>query len=177
MVDTANAITANQTLIKWLPKMKTMAELLSATIEAKAPEPTTDAPAKVCVAFQIRKKVTWNTENADLAGRTFEEAFAYDNMAWCQDLKQRSLHLRVVTRNRPRTLAEVTEGIHRRVKGNSFKKTDFALALMMAKTDEWEVPAYIAEGLQWLSKRVATIEELAPVSPATEAEALNDAAH
>lgn len=165
MVDTPNAVTSNQTLIQWLPKLEKISDLLSATADLKSPAPTDAEPAKVCVAFQTRQSVIWNNEKAVLAGRTFEEAFAYENLNWCQDLKQRPLHLRVVTKSTSPSLTEVVRKIHERVKGSGFNKTDFALALMMKDTSEWVVPSYISEGLRWLSKQLIPIAGEPSVAP------------
>lgn len=157
MVDSAGSVTANQTLTKWIPKLTNISDLLNAKADLKSPAPTETEPAKVCVAFQTRQLVTWNEEKESLAGRTFEEAFAYENLAWCQDTKQKTLGLRVVTNKTAPTLAEVAQKIHERVKGGSFNKTDFALALMMSNPAEWNVPNYIVEGLHWLSEQLTTI--------------------
>lgn len=172
MVDTQNAVTSNQTLIKWLPKMKAISELLKATPELKAPAPTETDSAKVCVAFQTSQPVNWNGENKNIAGRTFEEAFAYENLTWSQDLKQRPLGLRVVTKKNIPSLEDVSKSIHERVKGSGFNKTDFALGLMMADQNAWVVPSYISEGLKWLSNQlIATSVEPVAAVVASEIEA------
>lgn len=166
MVYEPGAVTSNQTLIQWIPKLKNISDLLSASTVLKAPAPTADAPAKICVAYQTQRQVVWNGEKTDLAGRTFEEAFAYENLTWCQDTKRRSLHLRVVKKTTSPPLVEVSKTIHDRVQSRGFNKTDFALALMMEDTTEWVVPHYIAEGLRWLS------DQLFPPAPdSTETEA------
>jgi predicted ATP-dependent endonuclease of OLD family len=157
MADSAGSVTANQTLIRWIPKLLNISDLLNAKADLKSPAPTETEPAKVYVAFQTRQLVTWNEEREALAGRTFEEAFAYENLAWCQDTKQKALGLQVVTNKTSPLLAEVVQKIHKRVKGGSFNKTGFALALMMSDPAEWNVPNYIVEGLHWLSDQLTTI--------------------
>jgi hypothetical protein len=47
--------------------------------------------------------------------------------------------------------------IHRRVEAKSFKKTDFALALLAENPAQWTVPAYIANGLRWLENELAPL--------------------
>ena len=149
------AVTSNQTLATWLPRMKAVADLLNATAASKSPVPTATAPARVCVAYQTRQTVKWNGETKEMAGRTFEEAFAYENLEWCQDVEQKSLHLRVQKKATTLTLDEITQKIHDRVKSDGFDKTDFALCLMMADRDQWKVPNYIAVGLEWLAQHLA----------------------
>jgi predicted ATP-dependent endonuclease of OLD family len=170
MTDSPGAVTSNQTLIQWLPKMKTVEDLLAADHKTKSPATTLAEPAKVCVAYQTRQPTSWNGETKEMAGRTFEEAFAYENLEWCQDITRRSLHLRVVTKKATLPLAAVAKKVHDRVKGTGFDKTDFALALMMTDRNEWRVPHYIAEGLKWLAQQLAptSVEPVAAVAAAVE---------
>lgn len=171
MADTPNAVTSNPTLIQWLPKLNKVSDLLQANATQKKNAPTVAEPAKVCIAYQTRHTVTWNGETMELVGRTFEEAFAYENLTWCQNIKRRSLHLRVTTKNASWTLADVAKKIHDRVKNSGFEKTEFALALMMGNNDGWVAPSYITEGLQWLKEQlIPTAEEPAPVVAAAKRE-------
>lgn len=167
MTDVAGAVTSNQTLIQWLPKMSKIDDLLSADFKAKSPATSDLEPAKVRVAYQTRQPTSWNGESTEMAGRTFEEAFAFQNLAWCQDINRRQLHLRVVTKKLMPPLSDVAKRIHNRIKGSGFDKTDFALALMMTATNEWSVPHYIAEGLDWLSKQLAATTVEPVVAEAT----------
>jgi predicted ATP-dependent endonuclease of OLD family len=154
LVSTPGAVTSNQTLRTWIPKLTTISELLGATPEMKTPEPTATEPAKVRVAYQTQRSVTWNGETKTLAGRTLEEAFAYENLAWCQDPAQNALQLCRVKKRESPTLDEVVNRIHKRIGGGSFDKTEFALALMMTDSSKWQVPHYIAEGLAWLDMQM-----------------------
>lgn len=171
-VDTPSAVTSNQTLVQWLPKLNRICDLLAANTDAKGHTPTATEPAKVRIAYQTRQPVSWKAETQDLAGRTFEDAFAYENLEWCQDLGRKTLHLRVVTKKSSPQLAEVAENIFCRVSGSSFNKTDFALALMMMPQDKWKVPRYIADGLHWLKDQLIVVDaDAAETVPTIEAEA------
>jgi hypothetical protein len=44
--------------------------------------------------------------------------------------------------------------LHCRIKSSSFNKTDFALALLAEDPAGWQVPGYIATGLQWLEGEI-----------------------
>jgi predicted ATP-dependent endonuclease of OLD family len=167
MCHAANAVTSNQTLIQWLPKLTTISDLLAANTGLKRHPPTDIEPANISVAYQTRQLAAWKGEKAELAGRTFEDAFAYENLEWCQDIKRKSLHLRVVTKNTSLLLDEVVQKIHDRVNGSGFNKTDFALALMMTDPAEWVAPRYISEGLRWLKEQLFPAGEEPPttVSP------------
>jgi hypothetical protein len=57
-VDTPLAVTSNQTLVQWLPKLSKVCDLLAANADAKGHIPTATEPAKVRVAYQTRQPPT-----------------------------------------------------------------------------------------------------------------------
>lgn len=148
------AATSNQTLLQWLPKCDTVAALWDATAEQKIQARANDNDALVRVAYQCRTDVTWGGETQALAGRTLEEAFALENLEWCQDKDRKPLQLRIAKAGE-KDLATLAERIHKRVQAKSFSKTDFALALLAEDPSNWKVPTYIAEGLRWLEAEIA----------------------
>jgi len=150
----AGAVTSNQTLIQWLPRRRTIADLFAATPDDKIQARAGDGTALVRVAYQCRTEVTWEEETLALAGRTLEEAFALENLAWCQAADPRDLGLRI-PRAAEKDLSTLAARVHKRVNGSSFNKTDFALGLLAHQPDGWRVPAYITEGLVWLENEVA----------------------
>lgn len=147
------ALTSNQTLIQWLPGCNTIAELLAATAERRTQAPDGDSHAHILVAYQGASSITWRGTTLSLAGRTLEESFALENLAWCQDRAQKDIQLRI-PKNDTKDLGELARAIHNRVKGSGFKKTDFALALLTREPESWIVPGYIADGLRWLENVV-----------------------
>lgn len=151
------AATSNQTLLQWLPKCDTVAALWEATAEQKIQARTDDNDALVRVAYQCRTDVTWGEETLALAGRTLEEAFALENLEWCQDKNRKPLQLRIAKADE-KNLTTLAERIHKRVQAKSFSKTDFALALLAEDPSSWSVPTYIAEGLNWLETEIAPPE-------------------
>jgi hypothetical protein len=159
------ALTSNQTLIQWLPKKQTVAELHAATLAEKLQEAAGGNGFKVRVAYQVATDVTWNGTTASLCGRTLEEAFGLENAEWCQALPQRRLGLKL--RTSPTTPGDLAAGLHKRVTGQSFDKTKFALGVLTESPKTWHVPRYINEGLQWLDSQVS-LEP--PVSPPHAAE-------
>lgn len=146
------AETSNQSLISWIPRMRTIAELLDATPEQKSSAGVEGTTAVVRVAYQTPVSVRWRDHSADLCGRTFEVAFGLQNAAWCQDVERKHLGLKL--KGNFATPTEFAEGLHKRVGGKSFDKTSFALGLLTEPTDQWEVPNYIREGLEWLVKAI-----------------------
>jgi predicted ATP-dependent endonuclease of OLD family len=161
VVQEPGAVTSNQTLIQWLPKQTTIADLLAATPAQRTQLGTTVGSAFVRVAYQGANYTTWNGTSLSLAGRTLEEAFALENLVWCQGRERDDLKLRI-PRNENKTLADLANRIFKRVKGSGFKKTDFALALLAQDPASWIVPRYIEEGLKWLEEQVTPAVETPP---------------
>lgn len=159
--ETPNAITSNQMLIQWLPGRTRIDELLALNDGDDATTGTnlTNELGTVRVAYPSRVDFTWGNEQARRAGRTLEVAFAFDNLEWTQQTTNIDLKLCIRSRS-SLSLDELTQRLHKRVHRNGFKKTDFALALLTKNHEEWNVPQYIAEGLQWLESVLGVIEQV-----------------
>lgn len=149
---TVGAVTSNQTLIQWLPRVRTIAELLSAEDGAKEEELPDSAPAKVRIAYQVATNVNWVATDTSLCGRTLEEAFGLENAQWCQALEQRPVGLKL--RSAPADSSALATGLHKRVTSKGFDKTKFALQVLAADKDAWVVPLYIRQGLVWLKEQI-----------------------
>jgi predicted ATP-dependent endonuclease of OLD family len=154
-VETLNAVTSNQTLIQWLPGESRIDNLRTATAHSRTQSRDTTGLATVRVCYQTKVTVTRGEENLQLTGRTLEEAFAFENLVWSQDIANKDLKIRVKSSDAP-TLTVTTERLHKRIHGKNFKKTDFALALLTKNPESWIVPSYILEGLEWLQAEVTT---------------------
>lgn len=98
------------------------------------------------VAFQRPVTATFLGEDLNLHGRTFEETFIYENI----DISWEGSTLGNV--ELPVDAAELNQNTFQLIRKSSFKKTEFALALLAM--DEWSVPLYIEDGLQWLEERL-----------------------
>lgn len=157
MVHIPGAVTSNQTLIRWLPARTAIAGLLEATEKDRTQCRSENSDALVRVTYQTPVEITWRNEKVGIAGRTFEEAFALENLVWCQDQQRADLKL-FIRRNSELTARDMAERLHKRVTGSSFNKTDFALALLAQDPAAWAVPAYIADGLLWLQDEVAPLQ-------------------
>ncbi|MCP5003780.1 MAG: hypothetical protein GY941_07490 [Planctomycetes bacterium] len=152
-VETLDAVTSNQTLIQWLPGKKRIDDLLTATAQSKTQTREVNGLATVRVCYQAQVTVIRGEDNIQLTGRTLEEAFAFENLVWSQDITNKDLKIRVKSSDDP-TLTLTTERLHKRIHGKNFKKTDFALALLTKNPESWTVPSYIREGLEWLQTEV-----------------------
>ena len=152
------AITSNQTLRQWLPRCATVSELWEAQSDQKIQRRNSNTDALVRVAYQCPKDVIWGQETMELTGRTLEEAFALENLEWCQHVNRKPLKLRIPRAN-GMDLLTLAMRIHKRVQAKSFGKTDFALALLSEDPNSWVVPSYIAEGLRWLETEIVSAEQ------------------
>lgn len=161
-VEDEHAVTSNQTLIQWLPRKTRIADLRVATPEERTQIRGVNGQATVRVCYQTRVTVTRGEESIVRTGRTLEEAFAFENLVWCQELANRDLGVRVRSSDGP-TIEDTAARLHKRIHGKNFKKTDFALALLAKDPDAWTIPAYILEGLNWLEAVVSP--PLPPVAP------------
>ena len=161
---TPGAITANQTLRQWLPGKVLIKELLAATTDEKLQAPTKDGGAHVMVTYQCPVIATWGDDKLELKSRTLEEAFAYENLTWCQKKEHHEVGLRW-GKSAKMSLEVLAAKIHKRVKGESFKKTNFALGLLASSDASWAVPSYIQRGLDWLTAHVAIADDTTESTP------------
>ena len=84
-----------------------------------------------------------------------------ENLAWCQNADQADLKLRV-RGGAALNVTQLAERLHSRIKGSSFNKTDFALALLAQDPDAWTVPQYVINGLQWLQEEIKPLPQPVP---------------
>lgn len=153
------AATSNQTLIKWLPGKLTIEDLRAASEADKTHE--LEDGAKVRVAYQTERAVTWNGMTENLCGRTLEEDFGLENPEWSQAAERKQLGL--IVNGGAAAPNALAQGLHKRVSRKSFDKTKFALAVLTEDEGAWNVPTYIRDGLVWLKGEVQI--ELEPVMP------------
>ncbi|QRN33217.1 ATP-dependent nuclease [Pectobacterium brasiliense] len=139
--DLAGARTSNASLKK-LCGQTTIANLMALT---SAEKQHTDKDR--CIAFQTDVLVEDDNASAMLRPRTLEEAIVYENFGL---LRSGVLSIGTTVRE---SLSDAYQDVYNRVRSDNFKKTDFAMDIL-ACTEEWIVPEYIAEGLSWLESRL-----------------------
>jgi len=145
--ETPDAVTSNQMLARWLPGRNRIDELLAMDAAGKTIPADLSGLGAIRVTYPCTVDLTHNDEQLQRAGRTLEVAFAFDNLNWTQEAANADLRLRVP---KPQNLEHLTKRLHEKVHNSGYKKTDFALALLAKDLEAWNVPRYIAEGLQWL---------------------------
>jgi predicted ATP-dependent endonuclease of OLD family len=139
--DKAGALTSNASL-KHLLGVASVADLMALTSDQKQ-----SAERGRYITFQTDIIVSDGEVVGTMRPRTLEEAFAYQNFALFRD---GTLSLRL---DIPVALNDAYEAIYEHIKSSRFKKTDFAMDVLATEAN-WQVPAYIAEGLKWLENRL-----------------------
>ncbi|CTQ72752.1 ATP-dependent nuclease [Roseibium alexandrii] len=154
--ETPDAVTSNQMLAQWLPGRNRIDELLGADAAAKTIAADDFGLGAIRITYPCTVNLARGDEQIERAGRTLEVAFAFDNLEWTQDAANRELRLRV---RAPQNLEHLAQRLHEKVHSKRYKKTDFALALLAKDPDAWNVPQYIAEGLEWLEATLGVAVE------------------
>ncbi|MBF0244338.1 MAG: AAA family ATPase [Planctomycetes bacterium] len=149
--DRSGALTSNASLKQFFG-VDTVAKLLDLTLEQKA-----SATLDRCVTFQTGINVEEDGYTILMVPRTIEEAFAYENFTLLRSGKLN------VGENVPKDLMEAYQTIFERIKSSGFKKTDFALGVLFSEQD-WSTPGYIADGLHWLERRLAEVQDIQPMA-------------
>ncbi|WP_337590390.1 ATP-dependent nuclease [Kribbella sindirgiensis] len=161
--DHPEAITSNPTLKTWIPAKETVADLLSVPVEDKT---LVSQRSTVRVTYQGSTELAWNKASKTIAGRTFEEAFIFENLAWSQDQANSGYKLRVQGADNL-LLGDLIDKIFTKVR--NLDKTEFALRLIDLGGN-WVCPPYILEGLDWLADELDELRDAAAEPQITEAE-------
>ncbi|MGI9580133.1 AAA family ATPase [Chryseobacterium sp. RRHN12] len=151
-VATPDSVTSNATLKNWLPKKTTIADLISTELKDKF------EGKFIRVCYQISE----NTENLYVA-RSLEEAIINRNLVFFKgkfkDLNAENLEVEVEVKSKFELLKKIDfEGSLDLydLSPKKEEKSQFAFDLMTFKAGSedlsWNVPKYIEEGLEWLSK-------------------------
>lgn len=148
----ASQKTNNATLKTWVPGVEDVDALMGADSTAKTLHVDGDPLFAVRAAYQTPLPVTTpgSSEPETAYPYTFEDALAFENLALFSRLNGTGLVRKfrdAITAGG--TVGEVGERMYLALK--SGKKAEFALDLLESESfEEIVVPAYIADGLQWL---------------------------
>ncbi|WP_316740042.1 ATP-dependent endonuclease [Streptomyces sp. MK7] len=162
MTTVPGAVTSNETLKNWFPKLSSVDEFLNLADHERVVERDGKGAGNIRVACQTRQLVEWGSEANELAGRTLEEAFALENLDWSQDPSRRVIGLYIM-KSSELTLGELHDAIFRRVR--NLDKTKFALGLIAEQDSTWKAPQYILDGLAWLSNRLSPLASTSSLVP------------
>jgi predicted ATP-dependent endonuclease of OLD family len=155
-VDTPGAVTSNETLKQWLPKIDTIEDLLRADVDVKSPANADGSSGLVRVAYQTEEEVTWQGATQTRSGRTLEEAFALQNLEWTQGDDGKHLGLKI-PKAADLSVKDLHDKLYKRVRGSHFDKTSFALGVIATIEPTWNCPEYIVQGLEWLREKLELV--------------------
>uniref|UniRef100_A0A2A4Z2F7 ATP-dependent endonuclease n=1 Tax=OCS116 cluster bacterium TaxID=2030921 RepID=A0A2A4Z2F7_9PROT len=143
--DVSDAVTSNAALKSFF-NIDTIAGLSAVTMVQKE-----QSNGLRYVTFQKPVDVQLKTNQHSLHARTLEEAFIYENY---QIIESGDLAIKI---SLPTNEDEIFEYVYKTVKSSSFKKTQFALDVLISSAD-WIVPSYIEESLVWLNTRLSEVD-------------------
>ncbi|APF32847.1 ATP-dependent nuclease [Microbacterium paludicola] len=132
-------VSSNPTLTKWLPAKASISDLLEATTDSKT-------NGRVRIAYQVPEVVGART------GRSFEEAFILANAEKLAGATLAGTENAFKNGDGDRMASGEIEVGSWGVAKAIGKKTDFAFDI--ALLDDWVIPRYMKEGLEWLSQEL-----------------------
>lgn len=149
-------ISSNYTIVSWLMKEKDLDKLLA--IPATKKEFVREAPYKYSIRVAYQTPVTVNYDGADkeALASTFEDCLVYTNFSLFKEISIDDTGSLVKNVKDKITSADSFDEFHKGVydalwNGKSDQKAEFALDLIYAvDPSDLIIPAYIAEGLEWL---------------------------
>lgn len=135
-------LTSNETLKNWLPGFEKVEDLLASKLASKI-------EGNVRVAYQTKVP----NKPAVKCGRSFEEAFILENSSYVFDNRDdlSSIKYFLSTVQSADEVLEESYEIQEFIDRNN-KKVEFAFDLLSITCDDWSVPIYIKEGLEWLAE-------------------------
>lgn len=143
--------TRNATLKEWHPGKEDLDELLNLPSSAKVKSYDADR-FSIRVAYQMGVTVTIENEApAEVLANTLEDALVLANLKLFKNLKGPGLieTFRNVV-NSCKTASELAQALFDSIPVNA-PKAEFSLDLLSVDPDQFTVPAYIDEGLDWLA--------------------------
>jgi putative ATP-dependent endonuclease of OLD family len=166
IANTPNAVTSNASIKSLLLNMKeklTTEEQadydekrkISSLIKLASHEKTCPNGSHRYVTFQQEIPVPDYDCSAKMIPRTFEEAFIYENIS---AIRKNKINAFVTLETTPNFEVDY-ENVYGTVKAKGYKKVEFALNLIHTSED-WITPAYIVEGLTWLSNTLELEPEI-----------------
>lgn len=158
LVSVEGAVTANQTLVQWLPKKQSVDELLMLpSLDKTVKYQVGSVLSRVRVAYQTKQAFEWSGRRHTAAGRTFEEALILENLEWIQKHGQEI----GFTPEEEVSPEDLVRKVHTFVKKPPEGKTNLALFFFdLCAQSEWKTPRYIQEGLTWLNDELDREVEL-----------------
>ena len=149
-------ISGNYAITNWLIGESELEKLLAIPKEAKVVTQKTLCQCLIRIAYQTPVEVEFNGSECEALSRMFEDCLIYTNFDFFKAMDTDDAGGLVKKINEAINTATSFEKLHEEIynmlrDGNSTRKAEFALDVIYAIDPEAiTVPAYIAEGLEWL---------------------------
>ncbi|NVN18243.1 AAA family ATPase [Muricauda sp. HICW] len=151
--------TANSTISKWVPGVKSLDSLIDLDSKAKV---TTSGLIRV--AYQINQKITVDNDKKETTvnATSFEDSLVYENIVQFKSMEG----LRLIRKFKNTIVESTVENFEKDVyetlrKSASGDKAAFALDLLfLDDLNKLKVPKYIEEGLIWLEESLSKSQNL-----------------
>ncbi|VBB08565.1 Hypothetical protein LUCI_3843 [Lucifera butyrica] len=151
-----NLISGNYAVTGWIVKEKDLDKLLDLPAEQKVINNETSYEHPIRIAYQTPVTIEYNGKKTEALSGTFEDCMVYTNYELLKDIKVDDTGSLVEKVNAAISAEKSFSELHKEIfrllrEGKSDQKAEFALDLIyIIDPSELIVPAYIAEGLEWL---------------------------
>jgi len=149
---------SNPTIQNWVIKNVDFDYLLDLNADNKIESNPDIAEAKTRIAYQKPVKVSFadKTEH-EFIPTTFEDSLAYTNFESFKSMKGNGLIKKFKNAFKTENATTIPQDVYNAIKSKSVDKAEFALDMIYNRDPEnILIPTYIAEGLEWLEKEIAS---------------------
>ncbi len=153
-----NYFSSNPTIQNWVIKNEDFDYLLDLNSDSKIESNPNIAEAKTRIAYQKPVKVLFadKTEH-EFIPTTFEDSLAYTNFESFKSMKGNGLIKKFKNAFKTENATTIPQDVYNAIKSKSVDKAEFALDMIFNKDPQNVlIPTYIAEGLEWLEKEIAS---------------------
>ena len=149
---------SNPTIKNWVIKNTDLDYLLDLDFDSKVESNPHIDDAKTRVAYQTPINVTFSdgTEH-EFIPTTFEDSLAYTNFDSFKTMKGIGLIKKFKNAFKTENETQISTNVYNAVESTTAKKAEFALDMIYNRDPQSiEIPAYIAEALEWLEKEISS---------------------
>lgn len=149
---------SNPTIENWIIKNVDFDYLLDLNSDSKIESNPNIIEAKTRIAYQKPVKVLFsNKVEHEFIPTTFEDSLAYTNFDSFKSMKGNGLIKKFRNAFKTENATTIPQDVYDAIKSKSVDKAEFALDVIFNKNPQnIVIPEYIAEGLEWLEKEIAS---------------------
>lgn len=155
-------ISSNFAITGWLIRENSLDKLLDIPVDGKVFEHKTPYTYFIRIAYQTPIFVDFNgASGIEALSRTFEDCLIYSNLSLFKEENGDGIIKKVhEIINKSKTFEELHKAVYEELRGSqSDRKAEFALDLIYSfDPDQIVIPPYIAEGLDWLQRKLKAEE-------------------